>query len=198
MKFTRHSRTCQTSGKLFWTFWQSRRLLNIIQNYLEACKIFQDLSNFRKVILDLLVIYEAFKNHTKIFWSLQDIPGLVKLQENYFGPSGNPGDLKYHTELFWSSRTCQTSGRLCVTFWHSRRLFKIIHNYLEVMKVILDLQQSMRLLKIIQKHSRHCKTFQYFRKVILDLLEIQETFKNILKLARHSRTSQTSEKLFWT
>ena len=40
-----------------------------------------------------MAIQETFKNNRKIFGSLQDNPGLVKLQENYLGPSGNPGDL---------------------------------------------------------------------------------------------------------
>ena len=125
MKLARHSRTCQTSGKLSWTFWQSKRLLKIIEKYFEASKTFQDLLNFRKVILDilaiqetlkiikkyfktfktfqdlynfrkivleLLAIQETFKKHRKIIRSLQDIPGLVKLQESYLGHSGNPGD----------------------------------------------------------------------------------------------------------
>ena len=67
-------------------------LLRIIEKYLEACKTFQDLSNFKKNILSLLAIQETFKNHRKIFWSLQDIPGLIKLQKCYLGHSGNPGD----------------------------------------------------------------------------------------------------------
>ena len=44
------------------------------------------------VISDLLAIKETLKNHKKYFDSLQDIPGLVKLQESYLGHSGNPGD----------------------------------------------------------------------------------------------------------
>ena len=66
--------------------------LKIIEKYFEACKTFQDLPNFRKVILDLPAIQETFKIHRKVFLSLQDIPGLAKLQKNYLGPSGNPGD----------------------------------------------------------------------------------------------------------
>ena len=77
---------------LSWTFWQSRRLLKIIEKDFEAFKTFQDLYNFRKVILDLLAIQENFKNHRKIIGSLQDNPGLVKLQKSYLGPSGNPGN----------------------------------------------------------------------------------------------------------
>ena len=53
--FTIIFQTCQTSGKLVWTFWQSRRLLKITKKYFEASKTFQDLSNFRKVIVDILV-----------------------------------------------------------------------------------------------------------------------------------------------
>ena len=64
----------------------------IIEKYFKACKIFQDLSNFKNVIFDLSAIQETFKNHKKIFLSLQDTPGLVKLQERYWGHSGNPGD----------------------------------------------------------------------------------------------------------
>ena len=63
-------------------------------NYLKACKTFQDLSNFRKTILELLAIQETFKNHTKIYWSFHDVPGLVKIQESYLGPSDNPGDFQ--------------------------------------------------------------------------------------------------------
>ena len=59
----RHSRTCKTSRKLFWTFRQSRRLLKIIEKYFEASKKNQDLSNFKKIILDLQAIQESFKNH---------------------------------------------------------------------------------------------------------------------------------------
>ena len=83
----RHSRTCPSSVKLFWTFWQSRRLLKIIEKYFEACKTFQDLSNFRKVILDLQAIQETFENHRNIFWSLQDISGLVLKVLNIFWSS---------------------------------------------------------------------------------------------------------------
>ena len=62
------------------------------EKYFEASKTFKDFSNFRKIILDLQAIHESFKNHRTIFWSFQDILGLVKLQKKYFGPSGNPGD----------------------------------------------------------------------------------------------------------
>ena len=60
-----------------------------------------------------------FKNHRKIFWSLQDIPrlgnpeelkesekyfedipGVLKLRESYFRPSDNPGELKNHRKIF--------------------------------------------------------------------------------------------------
>ena len=93
LKLPRHSRTSKTSVKASLTFGQSRRLLKIFEKYFEASKTFQDLLNFRKVILDPLAIQEAFKNHTKIFYSLQDIPGIVKLQKSYPGPSDNPVDL---------------------------------------------------------------------------------------------------------
>ena len=92
LKLPRHSRTYQTSEKLFWTFWQSRRLLKIIEKYFEASKTFRDLSIFSKVILDLLIIQDTFKNHRKIFLNLQDIPGLIKLQESYVGHLVNPGN----------------------------------------------------------------------------------------------------------
>ena len=64
--------------------------LKIIQKCFGVSKTFQDLSKFKKVILNLQAILETFKNHTKRFWSVQDIPGLVKLQKSYFEPSGNP------------------------------------------------------------------------------------------------------------
>ena len=82
----------KTSRKLSWAIWQSRRLLKFIEKYFKACQTLQDLSNFSKVILDLLAIQETFINDTKIFGSLQDNAGLGKLQESYLGPSGNPGD----------------------------------------------------------------------------------------------------------
>ena len=66
----------------------------IIEKYFEACKTFQDLPKFKKVILDHLAIQETLKNHRKIFWSLQDIPGLAKVQESYIGPSGKQGDFE--------------------------------------------------------------------------------------------------------
>ena len=84
MKLPRHSRTCHNSEMLSWIFWQTRRLLKIIEKYFEVSKTFQDLPNFRKVILEFLAIQETLKTHRKIFWSLQDILGLAKLQENYF------------------------------------------------------------------------------------------------------------------
>ena len=65
-----------------------------MEKYFEAFKTFQDWSNFRKDILDLLTIQGTFKNHRKIFWSFEDIPGLVKLQEIYFGPSDNLVDFQ--------------------------------------------------------------------------------------------------------
>ena len=64
----------------------------MINKYLDAYKTIQDLSNFKKVILGLLAIQETFKDYRKIFGSLQDNPGLVKLKECFLGPSGNPGD----------------------------------------------------------------------------------------------------------
>ena len=50
------------------------------------------LAKLQKVLLDLLAIQETFRNHRKIIGSLQDNPGLVKLQERYLGPSDYPGD----------------------------------------------------------------------------------------------------------
>ena len=47
-----------------------------------------------------MAIQETFKNNRKIFGSLQDNPGLVKLQERYLGPSGNQGDFKIHRKIF--------------------------------------------------------------------------------------------------
>ena len=133
---------------------------------MEACKTFQDLSNFKKVILDLLAIHESLKNHRKIFWSLQNISGLVKLQEGYLGPFGNPWkflkSLKNILKLDWHSRTCQTSRRLSWTFWQSMRVLKIIEKYFEAWLTFQDMSN--------------------FKKVILDLLAIHESFKNHRKI----------------
>ena len=130
--------------------------MKIIEKYFEASKTFQDLSNFKKDILYLLTIKETFKNHRKLFWSLQDIPGLFKLQDRYFWPLGNPGDFskseKNILKLPKHSRPCQTSGKVFLTFWKSRRLLKIIEKYLEDCKTMQDLSN--------------------FRKDILDLLAI--------------------------
>ena len=63
----RHSRTCQTSEKMIWSFWQSMSFLKMIENYFEASKTFQNLPNFRKTIFDPLAIQEAFKNHKELF-----------------------------------------------------------------------------------------------------------------------------------
>ena len=103
MKLARHSRTS-------WTFWQSIRLLENIEKYLDACKTIQDMSNFRKWILELQVIQETFKNHRKIFWSLQDIPVSVNYQESYIGTS--------ETSLFYVSLLSQTELP-CSTQEHS-------------------------------------------------------------------------------
>ena len=122
LKLARHSRTCQTSEKLSWTFeackifqdlpnfrkvfldllWQSRRLLKIIETYLEACKTFQNMPNFSKVILDLLAIQETFKNHRKLFRSFQDISDLAKLQENVLDLLAIQKTFKNHRKIFWS------------------------------------------------------------------------------------------------
>ena len=67
LKLPRHFRTCQTSRTLFWTFWQYRRLLKIIETYFEPFKTFLDLTSIRNIILDLLTIQNNFKNHRKIF-----------------------------------------------------------------------------------------------------------------------------------
>ena len=83
ISISRNSRNfCNTIQKTF----------KIIEKYVEACKTFQDFSNFWKIILDLLAIQETFKNHRNIFWSLPDIAVLVKLQESHLKPSGNPGN----------------------------------------------------------------------------------------------------------
>ena len=63
--------------------------LKIIQKCFGVSKTLLDLSNFKKVILNLQAIQETFKDHRIIVLSFQDIPGLVKLQKSYFEPSGN-------------------------------------------------------------------------------------------------------------
>ena len=70
--------------------------MKIIEKYFGVSKTFQDLTNFRNVILNLQAIQETFKNHRKIFLIFHDIPELDKLQKSYFEPWGNPGD-------FWKS-----------------------------------------------------------------------------------------------
>ena len=60
-------------------------------------QIFQDFLKFLTIYLEFtntLELLETFKNHKTIFGSLQDIPGLVKLQESYLGPSENPVDFQ--------------------------------------------------------------------------------------------------------
>ena len=104
--------------------------LKIIEKYFEACKTFQDLPNFRKVILDLLVKQENLKNHREIFWSLQNIPEFVKLQESYFRPSDNPGDFKNHRKIFCSLQN--------------------IPGLLKLQKCILDLLAIQGTLKFIE------------------------------------------------
>ena len=76
-----HSRTCKTSGKLSWTFWQYRRLLKIIEKYFQACKTFKYLLNFKKGILDLLAIKETFKNHKKYFEACKTFQDLSKFRK---------------------------------------------------------------------------------------------------------------------
>ena len=121
MNLLRHFKACQTSGKLFWTCWQSRALLEIIEKYFEASKTFQDLLNFRKIILNLLPIQETFKNHREIFLRFQDIPGLVKLQKSYF----------------W-------------TFLQSRRFLEIIAHCFEASKTFQDLSKVKKIILDLQ------------------------------------------------
>ena len=71
----KHSMTSKVYGGLLKYFWSFRMYTKSVN----------------KIILWLLAIQETFKNHGKIFGSLQDVLGLVKLQGKYLEPSGNPG-----------------------------------------------------------------------------------------------------------
>ena len=57
-------------------------------------KIFQSLQDISKLVKrqESYLGHLDFRNHTKIFESLQDIPGLVNLKESCLGSFGNPGD----------------------------------------------------------------------------------------------------------
>ena len=74
-----------------WIHLVNFNVSSTLENYFEACKTFQYLQNFKKGIMDLQAIQDTSKNHRKLFWSLQDIPVLAKLQKRYNGPSSNPG-----------------------------------------------------------------------------------------------------------
>ena len=130
---------------------QSRRLLKIIEKHFEGCKTFQDLSNFRKVILDLLAINLTFKNHRKVFWSLQDIWELAKLQKSYLGPSGNPGDLKIIEKYFETCKMFQDfSNFKKVTL----DFLAIQENFKNHRKVFWSLQDIWELAKLQKSYLR--------------------------------------------
>ena len=92
-----YCRICHTFRKVILS------LLEIIENYFEACYTFQDMSNIRKkIIFDLLAIQETFKNHTKYFKAcktFQDLSNIGKVNldllaiQEYF---------KNHRKIFWS------------------------------------------------------------------------------------------------
>ena len=77
MKLARHLRSCRTSGKLSRTFWQSRRLLKIVEKYFEA---FEDISGLFKLqerclgpsknILKLSRCSRTCQTSRKLCWTL--------------------------------------------------------------------------------------------------------------------------------
>ena len=122
----------------------------------------QDIPGLAKdqiVIVNILAVQETFKDHRKIFWSLQDIPRLGKDQKTYFGSYGNLGDFwkscKNILKLARHSRACQTSGMLISTFWPCVPQENLSHSRLLcLLRLICPMWDCYVPLKTNQSHMR--------------------------------------------
>ena len=74
----------------------------MIEKYFEACNTFQDLSNFRKIVLDILAIQETFGNHKEIFWTCKTIQDFSNIRKVIWYILAIQDTFKNHRKIFWS------------------------------------------------------------------------------------------------
>ena len=118
MKLLRLVRTFQTTRKLSWTFWQSRRLFKIKIKYFESCKTLNNLPNFRKVFLTSWQSGNFLAKLNNSFSSVSHEIGLFHmiLQQYYcYLPHGTT---HYHMRLLCPMWDCCPTQLLCPTQYH--------------------------------------------------------------------------------
>ena len=120
----RLSETYYTLGKSSWTFWESKKLLKIIQKYFEAYQEFQDLSNFKKYIL---AIKDNFTNHKKYFEACQTFKDLLHLRK-----------------VILDLLAIQKTFKIIETYYEAYQIFQDLLHFRKIILGLLAIQKAFK------------------------------------------------------